>query len=115
MRKLAREAVIFMLLTPLLLAAGMFAYFHTTIPTKVVLDMSTSRPLTEAEKRIAPPGATSVTKAFPPSPACLNFSSDGDCSDLAFLKTSLFIGLYGFPAGLGLWAFYRVVRFAIRG
>jgi hypothetical protein len=28
---------------------------------------------------------------------------------------SLFFGLWGFPAGLGLWAFYRLVRFAVRG
>ena len=29
---------------------------------------------------------------------------------------SLFLGgLYGFPAGLGLWMFYRLVRFAVKG
>jgi hypothetical protein len=27
----------------------------------------------------------------------------------------LLVGLYGFPAGLGLWLFYRLVRFAIKG
>ena len=28
---------------------------------------------------------------------------------------SLFIGLWGFPAGLALWIFYRLVRFAVKG
>lgn len=28
---------------------------------------------------------------------------------------SLFMGLWGFPAGLGLWIFYRLVRFAVKG
>ena len=28
---------------------------------------------------------------------------------------SLFLGLWGFPAGLGLWIFYRLVRFAVKG
>jgi hypothetical protein len=28
---------------------------------------------------------------------------------------SLFIGLWGFPAGLALWIFYRIVRFAVKG
>jgi hypothetical protein len=28
---------------------------------------------------------------------------------------SLFLGLWGFPAGLGLWVFYRLVCFAIKG
>jgi hypothetical protein len=115
MRKLAREAVIFMLLTPLFLAVGIFIYFHSTIPNKVVLDTSTFRPLTEAEKAVAPPGATGIAKAFPPSPACLNFRSDGDCSNRAFLLAALFFGLYGVPAGLGLWVLYRVIRFAITG
>jgi hypothetical protein len=114
-RKLAREAVIFMLLTPLLVVAGTFIYFHATIPNKVVLDMSTSRPLNEVEKANAPPGATRVVRAFPPSQACLNFDSNGDCSNRAFLVASLFFGLYGFPAGLGLWIFYRLIRFAIKG
>jgi hypothetical protein len=104
-----------MLLGWLLLTAGTFVYFHTTIPTKVALDMSTSRPLTDAEKLVAPLGATRVAQAFPPSQACLDFSSDGDCSNLKFFKASLFIGLFGFPAGLVLWVFYRLVRFAVKG
>jgi hypothetical protein len=28
---------------------------------------------------------------------------------------SLILGLWGFPAGIGIWAFYRLVRFAIKG
>lgn len=28
---------------------------------------------------------------------------------------SLYIGLWGFPGGLGIWGFYRLVRFAIKG
>lgn len=28
---------------------------------------------------------------------------------------SLVIGAYGFVAGFGLWAFYRLVRFAVKG
>ncbi len=28
---------------------------------------------------------------------------------------SLFIGLWGFPAGIALWIFYRLVRFALKG
>jgi hypothetical protein len=115
MRKLAREAVIFMLLGWVLLTAGIFVYFHVTIPTKIVLDMSTSRPLTEAEKQTAPPDTTGMARALPPSRACLDFSSVGDCTDLNFFEVSLYLGLLGFPVGLGLWVFYRIVRFAIKG
>jgi hypothetical protein len=28
---------------------------------------------------------------------------------------SLVVGLWGFPAGLGVWLFYRLVRFAVKG
>jgi hypothetical protein len=28
---------------------------------------------------------------------------------------SLILGLWGFPGGIGIWAFYRLVRFAIKG
>jgi hypothetical protein len=28
---------------------------------------------------------------------------------------SLIVGLWGFPAGLGIWVFYRLVRFAVKG
>lgn len=31
------------------------------------------------------------------------------------LLASLFVGLLGFPAGLGLWIFYRLIRFAVKG
>jgi hypothetical protein len=31
------------------------------------------------------------------------------------MVTALIYGLYGFPVGLGLWIFYRVVRFAVKG
>ena len=31
------------------------------------------------------------------------------------LLGSLYIGLLGFPAGLALWIFYRLVRFAVKG
>lgn len=30
-------------------------------------------------------------------------------------KWSLILGLWGFPAGLGIWLFYRLVRFAVNG
>lgn len=115
MRKLAREAVIFILLTPLLVVAGTFLYLYATIPNKVALDMSTFRPLDQTERQQAPPGATGIAQSLPPSPACLKFSSDGDCSNSAFFVFALFVGLFGFPAGLGLWSFYRLVRFAVKG
>jgi hypothetical protein len=28
---------------------------------------------------------------------------------------SLIVGLWGFPAGFGIWLFYRPVRFAVKG
>jgi hypothetical protein len=115
MRKLAREAVIFMLLTPLLVAAGTFVYFRVTIPINHGIDMSSFRLLDEKEKQNNPSGATGIAEVLPPSPACLDFSSDGNCTNSSFLLMSLIFGLYGFPAGLGLWVFYRTVRFAIKG
>jgi hypothetical protein len=86
MRKLAREAVIFALLGWIILTASTFVYFRMTVPTNM----------------------------NPPAQACLDFNR-GDCNNMEFLKLSLFFGLGGFPAGLGIWMFYRVVRFAIKG
>jgi hypothetical protein len=31
------------------------------------------------------------------------------------LLGALWLGLYGIPAGLGMWLAYRAIRFAVRG
>ena len=155
-RKLAREAVILMLLGWILLTAGMFVYFHAAIPTEVPTvvkaapapqqpskpdpldalggipattapsparptDAKTAQPATtrddffSAYKSAVPATSEKPTAAQPISQTCREFSSSGNCSNLDFFETSLWIGLFGFPAGLGVWIFYRIVRFAIKG
>ena|ERR1039457_5027604 len=51
-----------------------------------------------------PDDSTQDVKANPSRPTYLDSFED-----------SLIIGILGFPAGLGLWIFYRVFRFAIKG
>ncbi len=90
MRKLAREAVIFMLLTPIVVFVSSFAYFYH-----------------DAHKSVR----------FPPPPAGYTLDPAASSSTPAseMLGDSLLLGFYGFPTGLGLWVLYRVVRFAIKG
>jgi hypothetical protein len=36
-------------------------------------------------------------------------------SNVTLLLIALVCGLYGFPAGLGTWGLYRLIRFAVKG
>ena len=115
MRKLAREAVIFMLLAPVVVFVGSFAYlYHAHKPAR--LSGIAPDPLDalgiRADNPSADLGAVAVPKKSSNAPDAPNKSLT---PVLELLKESLLIGLYGFPAGLGFWAFYRTVRFAIKG
>ena len=62
---------------------------------------------------VAPPPTQSAQEApLQPPP---DFIHNVDYSISDFMMESLFVGSFGFLAGLGLWIFYRVVRFAIKG
>ena len=180
MRKLAREAVIFMLLTPVVVFVGSFAYLYHNTPRPVVLDMNKAQPIQGLPPGTVlvpiPPGATvgppdttqsqapvylddngnplgsppaspakaqnsGATVGQPlPSPQSLlqpgetlgtpvpaaspvvsqapdpwSVTSQKPAPILELLGDSLLFGLYGFPVGFGLWTFYRIVRFAIKG
>lgn len=41
--------------------------------------------------------------------------STGKIDNQANTLLAVVIGLYGFAAGFGIWLFYRLVRFAIKG
>jgi hypothetical protein len=96
-----------MLLTPPLLAAGVFIYFHFTTPENV-RPVETQQPVQSdqtTEKFTWPPGFVPDQPKAPTPP------TPDSASELALL-----VGLYyGVPLGLGLWIFYRVVRFAVKG
>lgn len=90
MRKLAREAVIFVLLTPVLVFGSSFAYLYYDAHKPITSDMTQGVPSGLISERISTP-----------------------TSEL--LGLALLFGLYGFPVGFGVWVFYRTVRFAIKG
>ena len=187
MRKLAREAVIFMLLGWILLTVGMFVGLYATTPSKVKNTVQTpevfptpeecrklglnsqmshaqiTSALQKATKEDDPDGPFSdfksaisdklarqadvclatqnhppaqkfdpqdplaslggVPVATPPTQSAQEaplqpppeFIHNVDYSISDFMMESLFVGSFGFLAGLGLWIFYRVVRFAIKG
>jgi hypothetical protein len=137
MRKLAREAVIFMLMTPLLAFAGGFGYLYHHAYKPSLFDMSKAVPVD------SPAGWTPI-----PCKAGEQYVEQGrlvwecqggirtapvisDGIDLTaglvpkevpapepiseLLKQALLFGLYGFPAGLCLWVLYRAVLFAVKG
>jgi len=146
MRKLAREAVIFMLLTPVAVFVGGFAYLyhdyrdaHRPDPLdaygvaaiKGVPAGSVIKPIpcTPGEKYVDDQGdlvwscqngvrtaidydalAKKYGGVLVPSPSS---QTDHPFSDV--WVGSLVLGLYGVPVGLGVWMFYRVVRFAVTG
>ena len=153
-RKLAREAVIFMLLGWILLTVGMFVGLYATTPSKVkntiqapdayptpeqcrklgLNNQMSSAQITAALQKATeeedPGGFFSGSGAISDKLArqadiCLKtqnqpqappeFVHNVDYSISGFTMESIYVGILGFPAGLGLWIFYRVVRFAIKG
>jgi hypothetical protein len=148
-RKIAREAVIFMLLGLLLSSTGAFAFMHhdavksikaqrdglkkncDSIPSWGVGEKgpSDAHSTTQAECSLV-----FGTKLYPPRPydpgVKLSQESIQDDNDalgegerIKNLKVdnvenalaSLIVGAYGFAGGLGVWIFYRLVRFALKG
>ena len=107
MRKIAREAVIFMLITSALCGVSGFAvlYHEANKPAvPVTLDMSKSIPLPPP-----PPGFIALPQTPYKAPSLPTPST------LDLITSSLWFGLTGFPAGLALWLLYRAIRFAILG
>ena len=163
MRKLAREAVIFMLLSMLLSALTVFLYLLHDRVTAIHIQVEGLRKACDSMPSwavgtvvsIADPiegrefenhsreecndvlGSTwkkqhPVTPVPPPPSGYIvdaspkfntstlgpeSFSPRIDLSvhNMENVTASLLCGLYGFAGGLGLWLFYRLVRFAIRG
>lgn len=145
MRKLGREAVIFMLLTPVVFSIGGFGYLYHDyrdahrpdpfaayggaeikgLPSGTVINPI---PCTDGEKYVDDQGnlvwscqngvRTSIdydalAKKYGAIDLPPSSQTDHPMSDV--WVGSLMLGLYGFPAGLGVWMFYRVVRFAVKG
>ncbi len=143
MRKLAREAVIFMLLTPIVVFVSSFIYLYHDAHKSVAVGLSAGTGTVPAVPNSSlPPITAEAMKTFQPIPAAPNPQSllrPGETPGtpvaaattpippgfmypvtpptpiLELLGDSLLFGLYGFPVGFGFWAFYRVVRFAIKG
>jgi len=130
-----------MLLTPLALVTGDFIYLHHEAHEPVRTDESTFRPIpcTEGDKYIdgghlvwwcqngvltesVPPDATlgPPVPFNPNAPYGRPINIDLSAGLVPKPSVDLFgealpFGLYGIPAGLGLWVLYRVIRFAITG
>jgi len=128
MRSLARQAVIFMLVTPLVFVASRFSFLHHQssvsdpyaefggatinvrgLPPGVTLD---SRPhdAPASDAIQAPPRFVPV----PPGAVLVPIQS-ASVSSLDSLVSALWFGLFGFRAGLALWLFYRAVFFVVKG
>lgn len=141
MRKLARQAVIFMLLTPLVFIAGRFGFLyheaHKPAPIPVTLDMSKSIPISckEGEEYIEQGKLiwscqngvrTAVSTPAPPpgfAPVVVNgidlsaglVPKPNPPLTLDLLIAALWFGFYGVPGGFGLWLLFRAIYFAIKG
>jgi hypothetical protein len=155
-RRLAREAVIFMLSGMVLAAVSSFAYMHHSEAKAIqsqrdALKMPCEQMTRPVRPNIDPPegydyfgsmlDAPMVTRAecnlvfgtnveSLPTPTAYgrDFYNRRDASlaegvriknlridNQANAMVAAVIGLYGFAAGLGVWLFYRLVRFAIKG
>jgi hypothetical protein len=128
-RRLCREAVIFMLLGLLFASMGSFIYRHHTEAQRLP-PCPPPPDVIEPGKPAAPPQTPQIT----PPPDVLNgyvcedsfnhqrmFVVTNDpaptvkLSNIELALTASFLGLYGFAGGLGVWLFYRLVRFAVKG
>jgi hypothetical protein len=105
MRKLAREAVIFMLLG----AVGVLAYYGSIFPQRMYVEHGWVRDTWLFE--FAPPQAVLPNVNF-----TVRSVADGviDVVSTFFMELG-WLPLIGFPAGLVAWALYRLLRFAIQG
>lgn len=106
MRKLAREAVIFMLLG----AVALLIYYAVTFPRYMFAEHGWVQDTWIDE--------FAVPKSLPLPKLDFTLSSalDGiiDIASTFFMERRWY-PLLGFPAGLTIWALYRLVRFAVRG
>ena len=108
MRKLAREATIFMLIGFPLTAFSLFGYWRyeqvknlrvqRAAVSEIKLDPSTFVPL-------------DLPANYKPSPLYLDVNDNEDLA-LDAAQSGL---QYGFLCGFGFWVFYRVLRFAVKG
>jgi hypothetical protein len=138
MRKLAREAVSFILLTSLVCFAGEFAYLYRKAEAEIAkrtAEQARIAAIVKQAKSFLPPNGgdifdrllacAKVTHNFLDGKECvsrLDPSRDAQ-SDIvsetpdyrSMLLSSLCFALYGIPAGIGLWVLYRAIYFAIKG
>jgi hypothetical protein len=128
MRKLAREAVIFMLVTPVLAFAGNFAYLYHNAHKPAVAPVATGsdgwiplNPKSDTANNI--PGFTPDTPNIPAPPPGYTIDLSAGLvpkqapipSPWELLGNALPFALIGIPAGFGLWALYRAILFAVKG
>jgi len=131
MRKLAREAVIFMLLAPPTLCVAAFIYLHHDAhkPPMPVVTALQPGPIFEPRTPIQPiaPPQYNIDPHFvlhPPSAqqggayvyaVQVPYVPFQPPTNGALAVRSLVVALIGFPVGISLWVLYRLVRFAITG
>jgi hypothetical protein len=129
MRKLAREVVIFMLLTPVLFTAMDFSVqylrFHRLVSTLPKGYSLGSIPCESDEKYVNPEGTLTWecqngVRTIPVIIGGIDLTAGlvpkGDqITHSDIFLSSLWFGLYGIPAGFGLWVLYRLIRFAVNG
>jgi hypothetical protein len=120
MRRLAREAIIFMLAGLVLAPIGLFVWEHHEAFASLQLRQ-------DAEKKRSAECLAKARETFSTSPlsaSSLPMPIPADCLDLSagFVLESNWqpivipiIGLYGFIGGFVLWLFYRLIYFAATG
>jgi hypothetical protein len=111
MRKLPKELVAFILVTSLLITAGTFVYlYRNSRPKSIAIDLNLIPSYREDAKRMDDEalerkyGAiirAAITVPKPPSTSKL-------------ISEALLFGIFGLPAGFGVWLSYRAVRSARR-
>lgn len=124
LRKLTREAVVFALLGQLLATAGIFVQFNmedrAAAKSKALEAFGGCVPALNFEVE----GCRCVDPSKPLSPKCTTDQTTienywaaykGSCDLSGCALRSLYVGVLGFPGGLVLWSFYRLVLFAVKG
>ena len=123
MRKLAREAVVFILLTPLITLAAAFIDSYHNAHKNGVLVVAELVPSGLPAGSHLEPIPCQIGEAYVEENRVIWTCQNGVRtpvitkfpSTLDLMETTAPVALYGIPIGFGLWLLYRAIRFAIKG
>lgn len=120
-RRLAREAVIFMLLGMAVAGVSNFIYRHQRQAVFALLHDSAflSRPLEERRAILSHTDPDFAALTPEDQQSVLEWSIKARTqmpkNNFELASAALVFSLYGLAGGFGAWLFYRLIRFAIKG